>query len=62
MELQAKKAERYRTIKQELREKELAWANGHGTIENGVLTVTTTGTLSGCGQSFAATYNFNGRK
>ena len=28
MELQAKKAERYRAIKQELRQKELAWANG----------------------------------
>jgi hypothetical protein len=40
----------------------LAWASGHGTIENGVLTITTTGTLSGCGQSIAATYNFNGRK
>lgn len=40
----------------------LAWASGHGTIENGVLTVTTTGTLSGCGQSIAATYNFNGHK
>jgi chromosome segregation protein len=28
MELQAKKAERYRAIKQELRQKELAWADG----------------------------------
>ncbi|HTM10358.1 MAG TPA: chromosome segregation protein SMC [Verrucomicrobiae bacterium] len=28
MELQAKKAERYRAIKQDLRQKELAWANG----------------------------------
>jgi hypothetical protein len=40
----------------------LTWASGHGTIENDVLTVSTTGTLSGCGQSIAATYNFNGRK
>ncbi|MFL5430694.1 MAG: hypothetical protein ACJ79M_13835 [Myxococcales bacterium] len=40
----------------------LTWASGHGTIENNVLTIATTGTLSGCGQSIAATYNFNGRK
>jgi hypothetical protein len=40
----------------------LTWASGHGTIENGVLTISTTGTLSGCGQSIAATYNFNGHK
>jgi chromosome segregation protein len=32
MELQAKKAERYRAIKQELRQKELAWANGQRRI------------------------------
>jgi hypothetical protein len=40
----------------------LAWTSGHGTLENTVLTISTTGTLSGCGTSLTATYNFNGRK
>ena len=35
MELQAKKAERYRAIKQELRQKELAWANGQRRLLEG---------------------------
>ena len=40
----------------------LAWTGGHGTIANNVLTIDATGSLAGCGQSFGATFTFNGRR